>query len=57
MIENISTIVIAVSAFVTTGATITLAIITWRYAKATDRYTKATEEMLKTPIPLKFSYP
>ena len=47
MIEDISTIVIAVSAFVTTGATITLAIITWRYVKATERYTKATEEMLK----------
>ena len=36
MIENIRTIVIAVSAIATTGATIVLAIITARYVRLTN---------------------
>lgn len=42
MIENIGTIIIAVSAFVTAGATIVLAIITWRYVRLTGGLLKAT---------------
>ena len=44
MIENISTIVIAISAFVTAGATIVLAIITARYVRLTNETLKATNK-------------
>ena len=47
MIENISTIVIALSAFVTAGATIVLAIITYWYVKATERYVKIANETFR----------
>ena len=47
MIENISTIVIALSAFVTAGTTIVLAIITYRYVKATERYVKIANETFR----------
>lgn len=47
MIENISTIVTALSALVTTGATIVLATITYRYVKATERYVKIANETFR----------
>lgn len=40
--ENISTIVSAVSPFLTATATIVLALITWRYVRLTDSLLKAT---------------
>ena len=42
MTENISTIVVAFSAFVTAGATIVLAFITGRYVHITNEILKAT---------------
>ncbi len=44
MIENVSTIVIAVSAIVTAAATVILAKITSRYAKTTDDILKANDK-------------
>ena len=44
MIENISTIIIAVSALATAGATIVLAIITKRYVQLTQDILKATNK-------------
>ena len=42
MIENISTIVVALSALATAGATIVLAVITLRYVRLTNEILKAT---------------
>lgn len=53
MIENISTIVIAFSAFATAGATIVLAVITRRYARTTDQILKAND----TPEILIYLFP
>lgn len=47
MIEDISTIIIAFSAFVTTGTTIVLVIITRKYVKATEQYARTADEMLR----------
>ena len=44
LIENISTIVVAFSAFVTAGATIVLAVITKRYVRLTQDILKATNK-------------
>ena len=44
MTENISTIIMAVSAFATAGATIVLAVITLRYVRLTNEILKATNK-------------
>ena len=44
LIENISTIIVAFSAFVTAGATIVLAVITKRYVRLTQGILKATNK-------------
>ena len=45
--ENISTIVIAAAAVATTGATVLLAYITWRYVRLMKTYVQLTQENVR----------